>query len=373
MAEDLYKILGVPKKATKEEIKKAYRKLARKWHPDINPGNKEAEQKFKDISHAYGCLGNEEKRKLYDEFGEDGLKSGFDAEKVRNYRNWGSFQQAGQGTSEHEFGQYHSYEDLFGNLFDSGAGYSRARPERGRDIEHKLTIDLLSALQGLSTELVMQKMVQCAGCKGSGMDMSSPITTCSKCNGSGRENIARGPLHFTRACSDCHGNGKKGKTCSACAGNGHVLGTEKIRVTIPKGVKEGSKVRVAGKGEPGMNNRDGDLYLIIHVKPHSFINREGDDLCMEVPITVREAIAGGTITIPTVDGPVNVKIPPGSQSGQTLKLKERGAVNIKSKKRGNLLVKLVVKVPKTTDKEILEAAENMDKFYSEDVRGGMKL
>ena len=222
-----------------------------------------------------GVLAMQEKRKLYDEFGEDGLKSGFDAERARNYRNWGSFQQAGQGTSEQEFGQYHSYEDLFGNLFDSGAGYSTARPERGRDIEHKLTIDLLSALQGLSTELVMQKMVQCAGCKGSGMDMSSPITTCSKCNGSGRENIARGPLHFTRACSDCHGNGKKGKTCSTCAGNGHVLGTEKIRVTIPKGVKEGSKVRVAGKGEPGMNNRDGDLYLIIHVKPHSLSNGRG--------------------------------------------------------------------------------------------------
>ena len=373
MTEDLYKVLGVQKKATKEEIKKAYRKLARKWHPDINPGNKEAEQKFKDISHAYGCLSNDEKRKLYDEFGEVGLKSGFDAEKARQQRDWSSFQQAGQGTSQQEFGRYHSYEDVFGNLFDFGGGYSTGSPSKGRDIEHELTIDLLSALKGTSTELVMQKAVQCAGCKGSGMDMSSTITTCSKCNGSGRENVAQGPLHFTRVCSDCHGNGKKGKTCNACAGNGHVLGTEKIRVTIPKGVKEGSKVRVAGKGEAGMSNGSGDLYLIIHVKPHPFITRKGDDLSMEVPITVREAMAGGSITLPTVDGPVNVKIPPGSQSGQTLKLKERGAVNIKSKKRGNLLVKLVVKVPKTSDKEILEAAESMDKFYSEDVRAGIAL
>ena len=373
MAEDLYKIIGVPQKATQEEIKKAYRKLARKWHPDINPGNKEAEQKFKDISHAHGCLSNDEKRKLYDEFGEDGLKSGFDAEKARQYQQWDAFQQAGQGTSQQEFGRYHSYEDLFGDLFNYGAGYSTGRPSRGRDIEHDFTIDFLSALKGLSTELVMQKMVQCTGCKGSGMDSSSSITTCPQCNGSGKVNVAQGPLHFTRACPDCHGNGKKGKTCTNCAGNGHVLGTEKIRVTIPRGVKEGSKVRLAGKGEAGMGNRSGDLYLIIHVKPHPFISREGDDLSMEVPVTVREAIAGGTVTLPTVDGPVNVKIPPGSQSGQTLKLKERGAVNIKSKKRGNLLVKLVVKVPKTTDKELLKAAENMDAFYSEDVRGNVKL
>ena len=262
---------------------------------------------------------------------------------------------------------------MFGDLFNYGTGYSKDRPSRGRDIENDFTIDLLSALKGFSTELVMQKMVQCAGCKGSGIDSSSPITTCSQCNGSGRVNVAQGPLHFTRTCPDCHGNGKKGTTCSACAGNGHVLGTEKIRVTIPKGVKEGAKVRVAGKGEPGMNNRAGDLYLIIHLKPHPFIKREGDDISMEVPVTVREAMAGGTITLPTIDGPVNVRIPPGSQSGQTLKLKERGAVNIKTKKRGNLLVKLVVKVPKTTDKEILEAAENMDKFYSEDVRGKIQL
>ena len=373
MAEDLYKILGVSKQATKEEIKKSYRKLARKWHPDINPGDKEAEQKFKDISRAYQCLSNEEKRKLYDEFGEDGLKSGFDAEKARQYKNWSSFQQAGQGASQQEFGRYHSYEDLFGNLFDFGTAYTTSSPARGRDIEHELTIDFLSSLKGLSTELVIQKMVQCAGCRGSGMDMSSTITTCSKCNGSGRENVARGPLHFTRACSDCNGNGKKGKVCNVCAGNGQVRGTEKIRVTIPKGVKEGSKVRVAGKGEPGINSQDGDLYLVIHVKPHPFIKREGDDLSMDVPITVREAIAGGTLTLPTVDGAVNLKIPPGSQSGQTLKLKERGAVNIKSKKRGNLLVKLVVKVPKTTDKEVLEAAEKMDKFYGEDVRAGITL
>ena len=169
MTEDLYKILGVSKKATKEEVKKAYRKLARKWHPDINPGNKEAEQKFKDISHAYGCLSNDEKRKLYDEFGEDGLKSGFDAEKARQYRQWGSSQQAGQGTTQQEFGRYHSYEDLFGDLFNYGARYSTDRPSRGRDIEHDLTIDFLSALKGFSTELVIQKMVQCTGCKGSGI------------------------------------------------------------------------------------------------------------------------------------------------------------------------------------------------------------
>ncbi len=376
MAKDFYDILDVSKNASKEQIKKAYRKLARKWHPDINPGNKEAEQKFKEISRAYECLSKDDKRKLYDEFGEEGLQAGFDAEKAREYRQWGDFQGAGAGTGE-QFGRYQSYEDIFGGLFGFGrgeGGFKAATSARGRDIEHDMAIDLISALKGFETDLSMQRIKACPGCHGSGTDPKSTITKCSTCGGSGRINVAEGPLQFTKPCPQCKGHGQTGKTCLQCGGTGQVIGTDKIRVTIPQGVREGSKVRVAGKGEPGLNGgQPGDLYLIIHIKPHPFLKREEDNLYMEVPVTVREVMAGGSITIPTIDGPINVKVPPKSQSGQTLRLKGKGALNPKTKKRGDLMVRLVVKVPQTEDKEVLESAVKMDRFYREDLRKDIRL
>lgn len=378
MAKDFYEVLGVAKDAPQDAIKKAYRKLARKWHPDLNPGNKDAETRFKDISRAYECLGNEGKRKLYDEFGEEGLQQGFDADKARRYKQWGAYQQQGFGSEAgQEFGRYQSYEDVFGDLFqfqDGSGGFGKTASARGRDVEHDMHIDLVSALRGFETELSMQKIKSCDACSGSGTDPASSITTCTRCGGSGRLNVAQGPMKFTRPCPQCKGHGQAGKPCSRCGGSGQVLGTERIKVTIPKGVKEGSKVRVAGKGEPGVNGGSaGDLYLIIHVKPHPFLRREGDRLYMDVPITVREAMAGGTITIPTTEGQINVKIPPGSQSGQTLRLKGQGPINPKTKQRGDLMVKLDVKVPKTDDKEMLEAAKKMDGFYREDIRKNVKL
>jgi molecular chaperone DnaJ len=376
MAKDFYDILGVKKNATQDEIKKVYRKLARKWHPDVNPANKDAEKRFKEISQAYDCLGNESRRKLYDEFGEEGIQAGFDAEKARQYKQWSQYQRQAPYGGREPFGKYHSYEDIFGDLFGSGTekGFRTATSAQGRDIEHDMAIDLLSALKGFETELAMQKVIPCSACQGTGMDPKSPMTTCTACGGSGRLNVAQGPMQFTKPCPRCKGHGQIGKTCAQCGGSGQVVGTEKIRVTIPPGVKEGSKVRVAGKGEPGiMGGTPGDLYLIIHIQPHPILKREGDDLYMEVPVTVREAMAGGSITIPTIDGEVKVKVPPGSQSGQTLKLKGKGALNPKTKRRGDLMVKLIVKVPKTDDREILEAAEKMDRYYAEDLRAGIRL
>ncbi len=384
MPEDFYKILGVSKDADEKTIKKAYRKLARKWHPDINPGNQEAEQKFKEISMAYDCLGKKEKRKLYDEFGEEGLHAGFDADKARQYKQWGGgFRQADRGQTAQDFGKYQSYEDIFGDLFGSGmgggfrrssGGFGTRAASKGSDIQHEMEIDLISALRGFQTEMSMQKMKACARCNGTGMDPTSKMTTCSKCGGSGRINVAQGPMQFTTVCPQCGGHGQIGTACSQCNGTGQVMGVDKIKVTIPQGVKEGSKVRVAGKGEPGLNGGPpGDLYLLIHIKAHPIMRREGDNLHIEVPVTVREAMAGGSITIPSVEGQVQVKVPPKSQSGQILRLKEKGAVNPKTKKRGDLMAKLIVKVPRTDDQEILEAVEKLEKSYSGDIRKNIHL
>ena len=388
MPDNYYDILGVKKDATQDEIKKAYRKLARKWHPDINPGNAEAERKFKDISSAYQVLGSEEKRKLYDEFGEEGLRAGFDPEQARQYQQWdkGFQQQQGWSQGAQGFGRYQSYEDIFGDLFGAGggrsgydfgggqAGFGTRMSAKGRDMEHEMTIDLLSALRGFQTELAMEKVKACSRCQGSGTDPGSSMKTCPACGGSGRINAAQGPVQFTKACPQCHGHGQVGSPCPECGGAGRVRGTERIKVSIPQGVKEGSRVRVAGKGEPGRNGgKPGDLYLIIHVKPHPRLGREGDDLHLHVPVTVHEAMAGANIAVPTVDGELRVKVPPKSQSGQKLRLKGKGAVNTKTKKRGDLYVHLDVKVPQTEDREVLDAAEKMSRFYKKDPRSDLRL
>jgi molecular chaperone DnaJ len=378
MAKDYYEILGVSRDASDDELKKAYRKLARKWHPDVNPGNEESEQRFKEISMAYECLGDKEKRKLYDEFGEDGLQPGFDSEKMRQYKSWQSATGAGAERGEGgRFGRYQSYEDIFGDLFRTRGGegtYRTTGSLKGRDVEYEMTVDFISALRGIETEIAMQKTKACERCSGSGSEPGTKLIPCKTCGGSGRLNVAEGPMFFTQACHQCGGHGRIGNPCTECDGSGQVLGTEKIRVKIPQGVSDGSRVRVAGKGEPGMNGgQPGDLYLVIRVKPHPALTRKGDDLYMDVPVTVHEAMAGGSINVPTVDGQVKVKVPPKSQSGQTLRLKGKGAFNPKKKKRGDIMIKLVVKVPRTDDTDILEAAKKMEGLYTEDIRKNIRL
>ncbi len=375
MSEDYYKLLGVSKTASNKEIKKAYRKLARKWHPDINPGNKKAEEKFKEISRAYDCLSDNKKRKLYDEFGEDGLNAGFDADATREYKQWKSAEHKKGGFSDSGAGKYQSYEDIFGDVFGFSTGENRGPHTmvvEGRDIEYEITIDFLSALKGFETTVSMEKIKQCSGCNGSGTDPESKFTICSACGGTGQVDVAKGPMTFKKSCPVCGGKGSTGKPCQECSGKGQIPYTEKIKVKIPPGVKEGSKVRVTGKGEQGINSdRCGDLYFIIHIKPHSFLKRYGDNIHMNVPVTVYEAMAGGKIIIPTIEGKVSLKIPPKSQTGQVLKLRGKGALNLKTGNRGDLLVKLKVLVPRTEDKEILNAVKKLDGLYKEDIRSGL--
>ena len=371
MSKNYYKVLGVSKTASETEIKKAYRKLARKWHPDINPGNKKAEEKFKKISRAYDCLGDKKKRKTYDEFGEDGLNAGFNADATRQYKQWHSAEQQKGSFSSNESGKYQNYEDIFG--FSTGeSGFANSMVVEGRDIEYEITIDFLSSLKGFETKISMEKIKQCSGCNGSGIDPKSQFKTCAACGGTGQVDVSKGPMNFKKRCPVCGGKGSTGTSCQECYGKGQVAYMEKIKVKIPPGVKEGSKVRVAGKGGQGINSdRCGDLYLIIHIKPHPLLRRYGDNIHMDVPVTVYEAMAGGKIIIPTIDGKVSLKIPPKSQNDQTLKLKGKGALNTKTGNKGNLLIKLKVLVPKTEEKEILDAVEKLNSLYMEDIRSGL--
>jgi molecular chaperone DnaJ len=381
MAKDYYETLGIPRSASAKQIKEAYRRLSRKWHPDINPGDREAEEKFKKISSAYDVLGNDERRRLYDEFGEEGLRPGFDVDRARDYRQGfgGARQRAqtGAGSSSEDFGRFHSYEDIFGNVFDTGfrpGGRVSREQEGGRDLEHEITIDLVSALKGFRTEIAMERSKACPTCEGTGLDPRAEPSTCTVCGGTGRLDVSRGPIQFTKACPRCGGTGRMGVPCPACKGRGAVTDTERIRVNIPPGVGEGSRIRVAGKGEPSLTGgAPGDLYLVVHVRDHPLLKREKDNLTMEVPVTVGEAMAGGFITVPTIDGPIRVKVPPKSQGGRVLKVRGKGALNPGTKKHGDLLIRLAIRVPPTDDPEALDAARKIDRLYGRDLREDLRL
>jgi len=323
---DYYAALGVSKNAAEKDIKKAYRKLARKYHPDVNPGNKDAEERFKLVSEAHDVLTNAEKRKIYDEFGEEGLRAGFDPEQARRYSQWQQFAGSGRGGGGRNYYtdfsfdggnvKYSGFEDLFKDLFGAGggpgAGPQAARgPRKGADVESALEIDFLTAINGGTT----------------------------------RVSLHRTPMQ------------------------GGPPQRDTIDVKVPQGVDDGSRIRLVGKGEPGIDGGPpGDLFIAIRVLPHPLFKREGDSLRVEVPVTVREAMKGAEISVPTLTGPVQLKVPPGTRSGQVLRLKGKGVPNLKTKTRGDMYVAIRVQVPSTRDAEALKAAEVLDRFYEADIR-----
>ncbi len=380
---DFYSVLGVKKDATNDQIKKAYRKLARKYHPDVNPGNKEAEEKFKEVSEAHEALSDPEKRKIYDEFGEDGLKSGFDPEQARQYRQWRQYGGAGNRGAQGFGGFYDSYsdqgeykysgfEDIFTDLF--GGGATPKSSQKGRDIESSLDVDFLSSIKGTTTRISMQKQKACPKCSGVGRVEGSEGQVCKTCKGTGQTGVSQGPISFNRTCPDCGGSGRAGDVCPECHGSGAIPTTETIDVVIPAGVKDGSRIRLAGKGEPGRNGgAPGDLYIVTHVANHPVFKRDGDSLKVDVPVTVGEAMQGAEITMMTPTGAVQLKIPPGTKSGQKMRLKGKGVPNLKTKAPGDLYVTLRVQVPVTTEKEALEAAAVLNRYYQADVRSDIRL
>lgn len=374
MAEsNYYQILGVERGASHDDIRKAYRKLARKYHPDINPGNKEAENKFKEISTAYDVLGDEKKRKLYDEFGEAGLAAGFDADKARSYQQWQQ-QSAGAGGG-YEFNM-DDLSELFGGLGGMGGRGRRTRqgPMRGEDIESSMDIDFLDAVRGFQTSITLQRPVMCDTCNGSGTKPGSTPTQCPECGGSGSISVAQGPLQFRQNCPRCMGSGKlPGDPCAVCRGSGRVLRPDTIRVNIPPGAEPSKRIRLRGKGEAGVRGGPpGDLYIVPRIRPHPLLTRSGKDLSMDLPITIGEALRGATVEVPTAMGKLKVKILPGAQSGQRLRLRGKGVSAHGQSPAGDLYLRLMIRVP--GDNNIsADVIDKIDRAYAEDVRKDVRL
>ena len=367
---DYYQVLGVPKNASAAEIKKAYRKLAQQHHPDANPGNAQAEERFKEISAAYDVLGDEGKRKQYDQvremaasgFGSGGVPGGFP----------GGFPGGGRVRTEDVSGfGVGDFGDLFGDLFGAMGRRGRTRPARGADLETETTVTFEQAMEGTTVPVRITGPAACETCQGSGAAPGTTPVTCPTCGGAGAVAVNQGPFQMSQTCPRCHGAGRVVESpCPTCAGTGSRRRTRSFQVRIPPGVKDGAKIRLSGRGEPGpAGARAGDLMVAVRVRPHSFFARSGNDLTVELPVTYAEATLGANVQVPTLNGPVTMKVPAGTPSGKTFRLKGKGAP--KRSGRGDLLVTVQVEVPRKLSKPEKELLEQLSKIETESPRRRM--
>ncbi|MEM9160454.1 MAG: molecular chaperone DnaJ [Verrucomicrobiota bacterium] len=352
--EDYYELLGVSKQATQDELKKAYRKMAVKYHPDKNPGNKEAEENFKKVSEAYEVLKDEQKRAAYDRYGHAAFSNGAGG--------------GGGGAG----GPFHDPFDIFSEVFGGGGGGSifeeffgggrsggSGGAQRGSDLRYDLEIELEDAAKGLEREISFRKPVVCSRCSGDGAEPGSNISTCHTCNGTGQVTASKGFFSVRQTCPTCRGTGKViEKACTRCGGEGRVNETTKIKVKIPAGVDTGSKLRSAGNGEAGVGGGPaGDLYIVVHVKDHEIFDRQDENLYCEIPIKFTLATLGGTIEVPTLSGKASLKIPTGTQSGTTFRLKGKGLPSLRGGYYGDQMVRVRVEVPTSLTSEQREKLE----------------
>ena len=359
---DYYQVLGVAKNATQAEIKKAYRKLAQQHHPDANQGNKDAEERFKEISAAYDVIGDPEKRKQYDEV-RDMAASGVGA------GGFGGFGGAGDGGVRFEDVGFTDIGDLFGGLFGGGGRRGRpARPARGADLETDVTVSFEEAMNGTTVPVKIQGPAPCETCHGTGAAPGTSPVTCPQCQGVGQISVNQGPFQMSQTCPRCNGAGRVvEQACPTCRGTGSVRRTRSFQVKIPGGVLDGARIKLAGRGEPGPAGAPaGDLYVRVHVRPHRFFGRRGADLTIDLPVSFAEAALGGNVQVPTLNGPVTMKVPAGTPSGKTFRLKGKGAP--KKGGRGDLLVTAEVEVPSKLSKKERELLQELDESRAESPR-----
>lgn len=366
MGKDYYQILGVKKDATQDEIKKAFRKLAHEHHPDKGNGNGD---KFKEINEAYQTIGNAKKRQQYDQFGSSFPggqgPGGFSYEDFARSQGNNPFGQGGvnQGNVHFDFGDMGDLGDIFGSFF--GGGQGRSRSARGSDVQIELDIDFEEAVFGISKTLDLAKRILCDHCSGNGAEPGSKINTCKICGGSGQiaktQQTVLGSFQTQSVCPDCRGEGKQfDKKCSQCSGQGIVHGSEKIKVKIPAGIESGQSIKLPGKGEPATKGISGDLYINIRVKPSKKFKREGINILSDHHLSLKQVILGDKIQVETVDGPVNLKIPAGTQSHIQFKLRDKGVPNLRGRGRGDHLVTVIVDIPRNISRKQKKAIEELE-------------
>jgi molecular chaperone DnaJ len=369
---DYYQVLGVPKNASHAEIKKAYRKLAQKHHPDANPNDKAAEDRFKEISAAYDVVGDEEKRKQYDEVREMaasgfGGAGGFPGGGFPGGAYPGGGFPGGQRVRVEDLGDL---GDLFGGLFGGGrrARGGAAAPQRGADLEKEVRVSFDDAMAGTQVPVRIDGPAPCPRCGGNGAEPGTTPTTCPQCGGDGFIQANQGFFAVSQACPTCHGVGRIVQTpCTECHGSGSVRRTRSLQVKIPAGVRDGARIRLAGRGESGgPGGRPGDLFVVVHVAPHAIFARKGNDLTVELPLTFAEAALGAHVSVPTLNGPVTLKVPGGTQSGQTFRIRGKGAP--RKGGHGDLLVTVGVDVPKRLSREEKQLLKQLQEIETESPR-----
>jgi len=351
---DYYEILGVDRNATKDEIKKAYRKLAIKYHPDRNPGDKEAEEKFKEATEAYEVLANDERRRIYDQYGHEGLQAhASGAGGFHTFRDAADFEDLFGGFSDifgsDFFESFFGFGDIFGRTRTRTRPREYTKPVRGSDIRYDLEISLEEAAFGTVKDLHITRNEKCPDCGGTGAVGGAGYVTCPQCGGTGQIRRTQGFFTIATTCSRCRGTGSIIKdVCKTCGGSGVVSQRRRIRLEVEAGVDEGTILRLTGEGNAGQyGGENGDLIVVIHVKPHPYFKRKGNDIICEVPISAFQAIVGTNIKVPTLNGKtVRINIPPGTQSGSTFRLRREGIPYLKGRGRGDQLVKVIVRIPK---------------------------
>jgi molecular chaperone DnaJ len=353
---DFYEILGIAKNASEDDIKKAYRKLAMKYHPDRNPDSKTAEEKFKEAKEAYEMLSDSDKREAYDRYGHAGVDP-----------NMGGGGRGGNAGFGDAFG------DIFGDIFGGGGGRGRGGPQvyRGADLRYNLEITLEQAANGFDTTIRVPSYDSCESCDGSGAKKGTSPVTCTTCGGHGQVRMQQGLFSIQQTCPKCHGTGKMiTDPCNPCSGTGRIKRNKTLEVKIPAGIDNGMRIRSSGNGEPGVNGGPhGDLYVEIHIKPHAVFQREGDDLHCEIPISFVTAALGGEVEVPTLSGKANFTLPEGTQSGKTFRLRSKGVKGVRSGYAGDLFCHVVIETPvKLTEKQ----KEILRNFEQLTVEGGEK-